>query len=196
MESPARRSRRGLGSLAVLALGLGSPASEGPVTPDRLIIEPPLLARLQTLADDLSREVILCLQGSETDAVAQATDFFMPEPRTSTPTSVSVSGCPEQTLAVWHNHLLPGRGTSGGDGPRRFAQPPRRPLDLCRLSRQDIATVARSRYPFAVVSVDRNTWCWWSLEQVRDLWLAGRSPGYPVAGQFHELSEGGLAPYN
>jgi hypothetical protein len=143
------------------------------------------------LADGLSAEVILCLQGSEADAVALATDFFVPVSRNSTPTSASVTGCPEQTIAVWHNHLLPRRDVSGSDRPRRFVQPPRRPLDLCRLSKQDITTVADSRYPFAVLSVDRDTWCWWSREQVRDLQLAGRYPGYPVAGQFQELSEGG-----
>lgn len=192
--------RRGLGSLSVLVLGLGGPGSDGPIGPDtapvehpamrRLMIAPSLLSRLQTLADGLSAEVILCLQGTESDSVALATDFFVPVPTSSTPTSASVMGCPAETIAVWHNHPLVRGSVLGSDRPRRFVQPPRRPLDLCRLSKRDIATVADSRYPFAVLSVDRDTWCWWSLEQVRELRLAGRYPGYPVEGQFQELSVG------
>jgi hypothetical protein len=154
----------------------------------RLVIAPPLLSKLQTLADGLVSEIVLCLRGSKADGFARATEFVMPVPQASTPTRSTVAKCPEDTIAVWHNHSLSSRSARGWGAPRTFTEPPRRPLDLCRLSGQDIETMARSEYSFAVISVDRDTWCWWTNEQVRVLWKAGRSPGYPLAGQFHEVS--------
>ena len=191
----SRGSGRGFTAL-VLVAGLFSLGSDPVEVSPRLIIDAPLLSRLQMLADDLSSEVVLCLLGFQDNAMSVVTDFLVPVSRTSTATTVSVAGCPEETIAVWHNHLLPARRAPNREGPRRYAQPPRSPLDLCRLSKRDIETVANSAYRFAVLSVDRDTWCWWSRDQVRRLWLSGRFPGHPVEGQFQGLSEELRTRYN
>lgn len=148
--------------------------------PTQLIIEPPLLAKLQTLAAGLRAEIALCLFGSVQGDTARLDDFHMPEPTLSTASKSLVRPCPERTLAVWHNHPL--EGTSGYSlrGTWRTAQPMRQAHRLCVLSRTDIQTSIRFKHPFVIVGVDRDTWCWWTRAEVERLAESGASPGLPV----------------
>ncbi len=153
----------------------------------RLFIDPPLLGKLQTLADGLNNEIVLCLTGSVSEGVGRATDFVMPAVHISTPTSSSVDACPDQTVAVWHNHTL--LGTALARMARSWNTIGQRPrasglaAELCRLSERDIATLVGSAYPFSVVSVDQNTWCWWTYEQVAEFARANELTGHPIEGQ-------------
>ena len=163
--------------------------SHSPATGDqaRLFVDPVLLGKLQTLADGLGKEIVLCLTGSVTDGLGHATDFVMPAVHASTPTSSSVDACPEETVAVWHNHSLV--GTALARMARTWSTVSERSstaglaAQLCRLSERDIATLVESDYPFAVISVDRTTWCWWNRDQVVQFARAGKLTGHPIEGQ-------------
>lgn len=177
------------------APGGGTPlAMEGPAAsfeelgrPSTLVMTPPLVAKLNTLADGLHKEIVLCLFGIVTGEVGRATDFAMPTPHESAPRSGSFDACPGESLAVWHNHplteLVKGVGDSARPQVRARPRQPAEARELCRLSGSDIGTLAAQGRPFAVVSVDRNTWCWWSLAQVRRLAWLKRPLGYPIPGQ-------------
>ena len=177
------------------APGGGTPlAMEGPAAsfeelgrPSTLVMTPPLVAKLNTLADGLHKEIVLCLFGIVTGEVGRATDFAMPTPHESAPRSGSFDACPGESLAVWHNHplteLVKGVGDSARPQVRARPRQPAEARELCRLSGSDIGTLAAQGRPFAVVAVDRNTWCWWSLAQVRQLARLKRSLGYPIPGQ-------------
>lgn len=152
--------------------------------PATLLVDQKLLSKLGTLADGLRTEVVLCLRGAIRGDTARATDFFMPEPRLSTTTKAVFEGCPGETLAAWHNHppALGGGALSQRDHRPTFAGGlgPGRAADLCVLTEKDIATASRLGHPFAVVAVDAETWCWWTLEQVRRM---DGAPGRPIPGQ-------------
>ena len=158
-------------------------------TPDgaRLFVDPVVLGKLQVLADGLNKEIVLCLTGSVADGIGHATDFVMPAVHVSTPTSSSVDACPEETIAVWHNHTLVGtalaRMARSWNGVSQQPRTPGLAAQLCRLSERDIATIVGSDYPFSVISVDRDTWCWWTRPQVVDFARANELTGHPVAGQ-------------
>ena len=180
-RSPAlHRFARAAGLLAGFLLVLsrfGAPEAGRPV---ELVLEPDLLAKIQTLADGLHKEIVLCLTGRHAGDTAYASDFVMPTPRLSTPTRSSFDACPRNTLASWHNHPA----ELGSGGIRRVA---RGLLDdsewrarwLCVLSDTDIATAERLRHPFIVVSVDGATWCWWGLSEVEHFARQAIAPGPP-----------------
>lgn len=148
--------------------------------PTQLIIEPPLLAKLQTLAAGLRAEIALCLFGSVEGDTARLDDFHMPEPTLSTANKSLVRPCPEHTLAVWHNHPL--EGTSGYSlrGTWRTIEPERQAHRLCVLSETDIRTSMRFGHPFVIVAVDRETWCWWTRDEVERLARSEAWPGLPA----------------
>ena len=164
--------------------GSHSPAEDGEA---RLFVDPVLLGKLQTLADGLGKEIVLCLTGDVSDGFGHATDFVMPAVHVSTPTSSSVDACPEETVAVWHNHSVLGTAlaqmtrTWNGVGAR--VDPAGISAQLCRLSERDMSTLVESDYPFAVISVDRDTWCWWSRDQVVEFARTGEPTGPPIEGQ-------------
>ena len=146
-------------------------------SPTELVIEPELLTRLQTLAEGLHREIVLCLQGRVSHGRALVDDFVMPLPKLSTPTRSSFERCPRGTLASWHNHpraLVATAATHGSD-----AVSTRGARRLCVLSETDIRTAERLRHPFVVVSVDARTWCWWGLSEVDQFAERAISPGPP-----------------
>lgn len=167
-----------LGGLKRLA---GGQAGE----PTYLVIDPPLLSKLRTLAAGLHREIALCLRGSVRGDTAVARDFFMPEPEHSSASRSVVHACPSGTLATWHNHPLP---ASGPLATRPASWPTRRERTgfraeaarLCVLTETDRQTADRLGYPFVVVGVDGETWCWWNLAQVRRM-AAGSA--VPLPGQ-------------
>lgn len=151
------------------------PALLEPGPPAHLTIAPALLAKLQLLAAGLRTEVALCLRGTITGNTARADDFYMPEPAYSTSVASAFRPCPIGTLGLWHNHPLVqlASGTTAlPDGAASVA-----PLQLCALSERDIDTAVRFGYPFSVVAVDRDTWCWWTLDQVRELMRRGAPQG-------------------
>lgn len=137
--------------------------------PTVLAVEPALLAKLQTLADGLHREVVLCLEGRVRRDTAVARDFRMAEPELSSPTRSVFKPCPARTLATWHNHPPQGRRSGPVAASAR-----------CVLTETDLRTADRLGYPFAVVAADGTTWCWWTLAQVR---AATTAPAPPVPGQ-------------
>jgi hypothetical protein len=161
--------------VVLLTIVLGSNVLQR--SPDVLVIEPELLTRLQTLAEGLHQEVVLCLKGSVRGNRAIVDDFVMPVPRLSTPTRSSFERCPRQTLASWHNHppnMLAPIGTRVS-----AASDAHRARRLCVLSQTDIQTAGRLRHPFVVVSVDAKTWCWWGLDEVDQFAAADISPAPP-----------------
>jgi len=158
-----------------------------PSSPVRLVLDPGLLVRLQTLAAGLHSEIVLCLTGTSDGVTAVATGFTMPDPRLSASDHATFGPCPKETVAIWHNHPLENRGgTHSADVPgfaRPRGDPNMTPRELCALSETDIRTASTSDSPFIVVSVDRDTWCWWSREQVRNFATRNALRGEPVAGQ-------------
>jgi hypothetical protein len=149
-----------------------------PSQPSELVMEAGLLSRLQTLADGLHNEIVLCLNGVVRGDTAYASDFDMPGPRESTPMRSSFDPCPRGTLASWHNH--PSSQRSGAFASLGESLMEKRARRLCVLSQIDIATAERLRYPFAVVSVDADTWCWWTLREVEGFARDSVAPGPPA----------------
>ncbi len=164
--------------LSILALATPSP---------KLVLDPGLLVRLQTLAAGLHNEIVLCLTGTTSEGTAVATGFTMPDPRFSASDHATFGPCPKETVAIWHNHPLENRSSAMSDGAAGFARPRgdpnMTPRELCALSNTDIRTAAANDQPFIVVSVDRETWCWWSRDQVRNLAARKALRGDPVPGQ-------------
>lgn len=152
-----------------------------PPPPSRLIVEPALLARLQTLAAGLHHEIVLCLTGTTSDSTTVATGFTMPDPQLSTPNHATFGPCPSDAVAIWHNHPLEQNPPS--DFARPHGDPRVTPRDLCALSDTDIRIGAAGPQPFVVVAVDGGTWCWWSRDQVRKLAVRNPLRGAPVPGQ-------------
>lgn len=174
--------------------GRTSAIMEGPATsvagsgrPSTLVLTVPLAAKLNTLADGLHNEIVLCLSGIVTGEVGRATGFVMPTPHESAPRSGSFDACSGESLAVWHNHplteLVEGVADSARPQVRARSRRPEEARELCRLSGSDIRTLAAQGRPFAVVSVNRDTWCWWTLAQIRRLARLERPLGYPIPGQ-------------
>ncbi len=153
-----------------------------PTPPTRLTIERSLLGKLQTLASGLRIEIVLCLEGSARGDELVLTGFSMPDPEIAASTRASVGPCPANTAAVWHNHPLPeADATMPALRPR--GEPLHQARELCQLSRSDIATTVSHGYPYIVVSVDAETWCWWSLDQIKHFARQGLSVGPPVRDQ-------------
>jgi hypothetical protein len=159
-------------------LELSAPSTTAP--PTQLIIAPPLLAKLRTLAAGLHTEIALCLYGSVEGDTARLDDFFMPEPTVSTASKSLVRPCPAETLAVWHNHPLEGTAAYAVRGTWRSSRA-RNARHLCVLSKTDIQTSMRFKHPFVIVGVDGDTWCWWTHGEVLRLAEQGSWPGLPAA---------------
>lgn len=175
IRGPAFSLRRAVLLVATTAGAVFASQATRP-TPTRLVIEPDLLTRLQTLAEGLHQEIVLCLQGRTRGDVAVVDDFIMPVPRLSTPTRSSFDPCARGTLASWHNHPSGPSVTAPRPGAAVSADGARR---LCVLSETDIHTAERLRHPFVVVSVDAGTWCWWTLDEIDRFAQQAISPGPP-----------------
>jgi hypothetical protein len=153
--------------------------------PTTLVVEPELLAKLQTLADGLHHEIVLCLDGRVENDVAHASSFFMPSPVHSSSTRSASDACPRGTLATWHNHPK-GKASEGPlslgrlSFQRSGSDPEERASGLCALSASDVGSASRLGYPFIVISVDASTWCWWSLDEVRAFEREGVTRGPPA----------------
>lgn len=132
--------------------------------------QPDLRARLQVLADALHKEIVLCLHGEVYGDTALLTRLTMPDPRRSDTARARFGPCPADALAAWHNHPEPPPGI-----PAARPVTERGAANLCRLSETDIRTASRAGHPFAVVSVNASTLCWWTLQEVRDLARRGSS---------------------
>jgi proteasome lid subunit RPN8/RPN11 len=169
-----------LGQLLLPVDALAHESPEPPL-PTRLVIERPLLSKLQALAAGLHVELVLCLQGVTAGNDMRLTHFSMPEPRVATGDRSSFLPCPDNTVAVWHNHPISDPSTYPDT--RRPRREPVHPRELCALSKSDIRTTARLGYPFIVVSVDAETWCWWTRDQVKRFARQGSTLGRPIAGQ-------------
>jgi len=173
--------------------------------PGVLVLTPRLERDLRILAARSESEVARCLFGYVHGDTAYITRAVAPLVLRSSPTRLSILPCAEGVLGVWHNHpvltrpVQADRGEGKGSGasatrPRRPVSPAgtgfRRPggkpiatpLALCSLSGLDVRTTLRMGHPFAVVGVDADTWCWWTLEQVR---RAPRTGAGAVATQLH-----------
>ena len=183
---------RGVGRLALAAVAVATALalyrSHRP-PPSELVIELPLLTRIQTLAEGLHREVVLCLTGRVRGPTAIADGFQMPMPRLSTPTRSSFDPCPPGTLASWHNHPpLTGLASLSDGSP--FGSGAERARRLCVLSQTDIQTATRLRHPFVVVSVDAKTWCWWRLDEVDRFAEQAIAPGPPSPERIARADDG------
>lgn len=178
------------GSLAAL-VGASAFGERAAAAPEELVVEPALLAKLQTLSDGLHKEIVLCLVGRTRGDTAIASAFTMPAPRLSTATRSSFDACPGGTLASWHNHprTPPPAGAraarSGWEGGRTSRW-------LCVLSDTDIRTARRLGHPFIVVSVDATTWCWWSLPEVEQFARQAISPAPPAPERLAQGEAAGL----
>jgi len=165
----------------IVPLPIESPV-RAPEPPARLTIERSLLGKLQTLAAGLRLEIVLCLEGAHVGDGVHLTKFFMPDPEIAADTRALAAPCPSTTAAVWHNHPLLDE-FHGPDGVRPRGEPIRKARDLCALSRSDIQTTIERGYPFVVVSVDAETWCWWTLDQVKRFGSERLPLGPPISGQ-------------
>lgn len=153
--------------------------------PVRLVVDSALLARLQTLAAGLQNEIVLCLTGTVNGAEALATGFTIPAPQRSSSDHATFAPCPTAAVAIWHNHPLE---VNAGDTIARPRGDPRLTArDLCALSETDIRTMSQGSHLFVVISVNAETWCWWSREQVRDLAARHALLGAAVPGQISSL---------
>jgi hypothetical protein len=170
---------------SILALAVSGPTSPPP--PVRLVLDPGLLVRLQTLAAGLQSEIVLCLTGTTNGATAVATGFTMPDPQLSASDHATFGPCPKEAVAIWHNHPLETRASTAAQGAPGYARPRgdpnMTPRDLCALSETDIRTASQGSQPFVVVAVDANTWCWWTREQVRNLVARNALRGDAMPGQ-------------
>lgn len=164
-------------------------ASSAAPQPTRLVLDAGLLARLQTLAAGLHNEIVLCLTGSAHGDTTVATGFVMPEPRVSEPDRAAFGPCPDTAVAIWHNHPLHSAPSETGTSSYRrpMADPGASPRDLCALSATDIHTAAHDRFPFVVVAVGGDTWCWWTGAQAREFAARKAIRGDPFAGQIETL---------
>ena len=151
--------------------------------PTQLIIEPPLLAKLRTLAGGLHTEIALCLFGTVSGDTARLDDFHMPEPTLSTASNSLVRPCPDEALAVWHNHPLDGAAGYAARAGWQLARSAGQARRLCVLSKTDIHTSLRFQHPFVIVGVDRDTWCWWTRDEVVRLAEEEAWPGLPAPGK-------------
>jgi len=173
--------------LTILALATSGPTPPPPRPPVRLVLDPGLLVRLQTLAAGLQSEIVLCLTGTTNGATAVATGFTMPDPQLSASDHATFGPCPNEALAIWHNHPLETRASTAMPSAPGYARPRgdpnMTPRDLCVLSKTDIRTASQGSQPFVVVAVDASTWCWWSREQVRNLAARNALRGDAMPGQ-------------
>ena len=162
---------------SLLTVAVAAPSLAPPITgaaqPRQLVVEADLLSKLRTLAGGLHHEIVLCLSGRIHGDTAWASELYMPVPHLSTSTRSSFERCPTGTLATWHNHP-PARAAFSPAMARGSSA--RGPGRLCSLSTTDARTAARLGHPFAVVGVDREVWCWWTLAEVRR--LAGPENGW------------------
>ena len=162
-------------------------ATSSPTAPVRLVVDPGLLIRLQTLAAGLQSEIVLCLTGTTHGDTVVATGFTMPDPQLSASDHATFGPCPQEAVAIWHNHPLETRVSTAMQGPPGYARPlgdpNMTPRELCALSETDIRTASQAGQPVVVVAVDASTWCWWSREQVRNLAARNALRGDPVPGQ-------------
>lgn len=186
---------RGLALLFVLAV-IAAPArpgggrSTGGRSPDQLAISSTLLSKLQTLAGGLHHEIILCLLGDVVGDTARVSEFMMPEPMRSTVGHSSARPCPSGSIAAWHNHptmslapFEPGQGEVDS----------REPGAMCALSAADLRSADLHAFPFVVISVDRDTWCWWTQTDVARFRAQGLSVAMALPGQRSwDVPQGGL----
>jgi hypothetical protein len=138
--------------------------------PPILSVHPDLLTRLHVLADALHKEIVLCLHGDVIGDTVRLARFSMPHPHRSDMRSARFGPCPPDALATWHNHPV---APSGFRVPRAVTVGGT--AGLCRLSETDARTAAMAGLPFALVSVDASTMCWWTLKDVRGLGRQGSS---------------------
>jgi hypothetical protein len=163
------------------------PAAAQTGVPPRLVFDAGLLARLRTLAAGLHDEIVLCLTGALDGQTVVAIGFVMPDPHLSDSDRASFGPCPNAAVAIWHNHPLERRSPEASAIEPSYARPQgdpnSSPRDFCALSETDIRTAAREGYPFVVVAVDGETWCWWSRDEVLALARRKAMRGDPVPGQ-------------
>ncbi|MGH7542255.1 MAG: hypothetical protein ACRELC_14775 [Gemmatimonadota bacterium] len=184
-------SARGAAVIAAVVLALTGVGGSSSPRPSELVLEPAVLAKLQTLAEGLHKEIVLCLTGLASGDTAYATGFVMPAPRLSTPTRSSFDACPTETLASWHNHPRAG-SSSAAVGARAGWDDGRASRWLCVLSDTDIRTAERLAHPFIVVSVDASTWCWWNLSEVTEFARQAISPAPPAPERIAQQETSGL----
>ena len=184
MRGRMRQRGKRICSVAAAALLLGvSGGSPWPSSsPSEFMVAPDVLARLQTLSAGLHNEIVLCLKGRIRGDTAFVESFEMPVPRESTPLRSSFDPCPAGTFASWHNHPPSPRPAARGNS-SILPESRRRARRLCVLSGTDIGTARKLAYPFVVVSVDVETWCWWSLDEVEGFASRSISPGSAGSGQ-------------
>lgn len=120
-------------------------------------------------------EIILCMEED---------DWTLPTHASANQQGASLAAdCPLNVKVLWHTH--PGQLLIR-DSFKRFyfketGTMPRRPRDACYLSETDVTGIQTTRpvkrddlkgspvqyeTPWAIVQVDRDTYCWWSPEQI------------------------------
>ncbi len=148
--------------------------------PDRLVMEAPLVAMLQTLAGGLHNEITLCLTGESADGLATVSDLAIPEQTGPTFDGAAPPLCPPGALAAWHNHAT-GVGEWGIASYADRGSIAHR--SRCTLSPADLQAAEHQEFPFVVVSGDPDTWCWWTRADVRGFADKGLSVGPSIPGQ-------------
>src|SRR2546425_4951158 len=93
--------------VTALALALSGPP---PTPPARLVVEPGLLSRLQTLAAGLHNEIVLCLTGATNGDTAVAGGFPIAPPPPPAAPHPTVGPRPQETNPSVHTHPPPTPG--------------------------------------------------------------------------------------
>jgi len=137
--------------------------------PTQLHVPRDIRHRLDTLADTLPIEVVVCLTGFVRGDTGYVTGMSMAKLLESTPYTAIAEPCPRpETIALWHNHPTSDR--------------PIVLLYQCALSGPDIRKILAEQYEFAVVQPRSTHYCWWTRQQIRQ---AKDEPYLPrVHGQY------------
>lgn len=137
-----------------------------PVQTHHLLLSKDVVQELNSIADTATIEHLRCVTGRNVGDTTYVEGIFVP--RTSGATPVSINGfCPAQTVVDWHNHLPYWYTTTGEK------RGPVEPRSLaCYPSYADANTWLHGYADWAMISVDRNTWC--LFVRVRDSKLPPR----------------------
>jgi hypothetical protein len=117
-----------------------------------LVFERDIRQTLNSLAQALNKEFVLCLTGHlDDDDTARVTGIVVPSVTASSETSVLFGRCPLGTVALWHNHL-----------PDRKSKTQ---AHRCYMSSVDLRSAVMRHYPYWVVQVDDRHICWFTRQQ-------------------------------
>ena len=130
-----------------------------------IYVAPLVYDELALLADTSTTETVRCLMGADEGDTLVIDVAWKPRILESETARVRFERCPNATLAVWHNHVVP-------EADRR--------ANACALSPADLHEALRRGAPrLMVVQVSSETLCWWSRDQILKMAMDSGVPALP-----------------